>query len=248
MNKQIFDFLKAVLGQDGATAMRKAVARDPRIEYFLVPRTALGWALSKTEYEGQVPGTEIYVNFKKTSDTFTGVIAHNGQPAREFSGDQYTLAADITAGLGYEVGTFEGTDKLLATLGKSIDTLLKAQFWTNKLKKGAVDLPGTTHKPTQQTGPEEPQKPIAVQPSNKTKPKLPKLPMLKVNKEDLHKSCKTCAGVQFKENKFTGCICWRDLAKHTSTTMYSDGAVVEFSKSADRAAVHAFFKELMPHK
>lgn len=102
-----------------------------------------------------------------------------------------------------------------------------------------TELPGSTHKPTQQQGPQAAEAPTK-QPQMK-KPKLPKVPALKVEKSETAKECPACGGTQFQANKFRGCMCHRDLAKHVKTTSYSDGVVLEFST---REAFVAFRKLL----
>lgn len=248
MDKRTFSFLKSVLGTDGATAMRRAVAKDPRLESYLIPRTFLGWAISKSQYEGSMPGVDdVYVQFSKSESGYNGSIGKARQPVTPFTADnEFHLVAELIQAFGFDLAPFEGSDRSLSNLGKSVDALLKARSLTAKFEKAAQptqDLPGTTHLPTKPTGPEEPEKPIATQPAM-AKPKLPKSPMLKVAKKDLSKSCKTCSGIMFKSEKFVGCMCWRDLAKHATTTLYSDGAVVEFSKAADRQAVFALYREV----
>jgi hypothetical protein len=224
--------------------MRRAVAKDPRLEYYLVPRTILGWVLTKSQYEGQVPGTDVYVNFRKSEDGYAGSVGNRQIPVQSFDGDVFKCVAEIAVSMGFDTGSFEGTDRMLITLGKSVDALISARGYARELQKGDVERPGQTHQPTQQQGPEEPEKPISKQPSM-AKPRLPKVPgMLKIEKKDLAKSCGTCGIGHFKNGKFNGCMCWRDLAKHATTTMYSDGAVVEFSKGADYASIQALMKEL----
>lgn len=244
MDKQTFSFLKAILGNDGSLALRRAIAKDPRLESYLVPRALLGWALSKSQYEGSLPGVDnIYVQFSKTEKGYVGSLAKDSQPVTPFvSANEYHLVAELLTTMGYEGGAFEGTDRSLVNLGKSIDALLKARALTNVLVKG-IDLPGTTAKPIDQGAPAAPTKPQSQTQGKTTKPKLPKLPVLKVERKEFSKACKTCDGVLFKNQKFIGCMCWRDLAKHATTTLYSDGAVVEFSKSADSAAVRTLYRE-----
>ena len=102
-----------------------------------------------------------------------------------------------------------------------------------------TELPGQTHKPQTQQGPEAPQPP-AKQPTMK-KPKLPKIPALKVEKSEASRECPDCGGQQFKDGKFRGCLCHRDLAKSVRASSYSDGFVLEFT---DRVAFVAFKKLL----
>lgn len=249
MDKRVFKFLKSVLGSDGATAMRRATDKNPDLESYLVPRTFLGWAMTKSEYEGSLPGTsDVYIQFSKRETGYTGSIGKASSPVTPFVAEnEFHLVAELIQAFGYDVGAFKGSDRSLSMLGKSVDALLKARSLTDKLEKGIqpkVELPGTTAKPTMPTGPEEAAKPTNIAPKLSTKPKLPKSPMLKVAKKDLMKSCKTCSGAMFKSEKFVGCMCWRDLAKHATTTIYADGAVVEFTPAADRQAVFALYREV----
>lgn len=244
MDKPTYTFLKAVLGNDGAAAMRRAVAKDPRLEYYLVPRTILGWVLNKAEFEGQVPGTEVYVQFQKSEKTYSGSIGARTEPVRPFEGDIFQTVAEIATGMGFEAGSFEGTDRMLATLGKSVDALIQARGLTRQLVK--AEAPGPAHLPDSARG--APQAPLA--PTKQPKTRLPMrgkgkvaAPTLKVEKGDLKKSCAACGISHFKNGKFSGCMCWRDLAKHATTTIYSDGAVVEFSKSADPKMVQTLLRE-----
>ena len=243
MDAKTVSFLKAVLGSDGTTAMMRAVKKDSRLSHYLIPRTLLGWAMNKNEFEGILPGTELYVNFKKSENKYTGYVGNSEGTLSFGSIDEYSLVANIATGLNIETGVFEGTDKMLRNVGKSVDALLKAREAVRRLEKAAVELPGTTAKARKPKGPEAAQPPIK-QPPMAAKPKLPKLPILKVELKDLEKQCKSCGSKMFKNEKFAGCICWRDLAKHAHTTIYADGAVVEFSKTADKLSVQALCKEL----
>jgi hypothetical protein len=244
MNTSTISFLEAALGKDGATAMRRAATKDPRLLNYLIPRTLLGWTLGKTEFEGALPGAELYVSFKKSANGYSGSIGVGQHPVTPFvAKDEFELVAELVTGLGFDVQKFVGTDQQLVRLGKSVDALLKAREALQTLAKGGVDLPGTSAKPRAPKGPEEALAPTK-QPKTSAKPKLPRLPVLKVELKELSKSCKTCGGALFKAQKFTGCLCWRDLAKHATTTVYSDGAVVEFGRGADKSTVQALYKEL----
>lgn len=242
MNPVISNFLKAALGKDGATAIGRAISKTPELENYLVPRTLLGWALNKTEYEGQVPGVELYVSFNKSESGYTGTIGSSTVAAFTAS-DEYQLVAEIILGMGFDIKKFEGSDLQLARFGRSIDALLKATEAIASLSKANIDLPGQTAKPQKPKGPEAAEPPIK-QPAQGQKPKLPKLPVLKLETPAMDKTCKKCGGKMFKSQKFVGCMCWRDLAKHATTSVYLDGVVVEFTKNADKTAVAVLSKEL----
>lgn len=245
MDNTTFSFLKAVLGSDGATAMRRAVNRDPRLLHYLAPRTLLGWVVQKSQFDGVLPGVDnVYLNFEKSEHGYSGNIGVSQTPVVPFNAsDEYSLVAHIASHIGLETGSFEGTDRMLVSVGRSVDALLKAKEATKALQKEALDLPGRTaqaRKPQAPTGPAQPE----MQPKMAAKPKLPKIPAFKMELGASKKVCKTCGGKMFKSEKFVGCMCWRDLAKHSATTVYSDGIVVEFNKAADPIALHALLREI----
>ncbi len=241
-----FGFLSETLGNDGAVAVRRAVKKSPTLQGFLLPRTVLGWTIAKSEWRGTLPGfDQLYLEFVKSTGGITGKISMGSEPLRPLSvRDDIELAAEILSHFNVEVKKFEGGAAALARLGKSIDVLLKSREAIRALRKGAQELPGQTAQPREPEGPAEPQKPVSVQPKMaRTKPKLPKLPVLKVELDKMAKTCSTCGSHLFKAQRFSGCLCWRDLAKHASTTVYSDGAVVSFDSKADRASVQTLWRE-----
>lgn len=99
-----------------------------------------------------------------------------------------------------------------------------------------VDLPGKTAAPIAQQGPIPPQAPIAKQPKLPRPSQQFKAPSLKIGKTESLKCCNVCDGGQFVNNKFTGCICFRDLAKSIKTTAYSDGYALDFKTDFDKEA------------
>jgi hypothetical protein len=111
-----------------------------------------------------------------------------------------------------------------------------------------TELPGRTHQPTKQQGPEEPEAPqkqpkMTQQTQQQSlKPKLPKLSPLKIEKSEMEKECKSCGRKQFKNSKFVGCMCHRDLAKNIKTVIYSDGVVLEFGGNVPMAVASAIRK------
>ena len=108
---------------------------------------------------------------------------------------------------------------------------------------GKVELPGKSHQPTPQQGPDAPAPPMK-QPANAAAkpPKQPKLPSLAVGKSEAEQECGMCGGHQFENNKFKGCICFRELSKSITTTAYGDGYVLSFKPSIDSDAVKALIK------
>jgi hypothetical protein len=141
-------FMAAALGTDGAQALRKAAEREPQLDQILIPRAIVGW-LSFTaahEYEGPIPGIEnSYVQFQKSDSGFSGSITLNEGVYSFEQASIYHLAASIAMALGVETGTLDADvrDTVLVKLGKSIDTLAKAQVLMQELKSPKVLSPQT---------------------------------------------------------------------------------------------------------
>lgn len=261
-------FMVAALGKDGAGALRKAAQREPQLDRVLIPRAIVSWLTFTTnhEYEGSVPGFDnSYVQFQKSSDGFSGSISLNEGVYDFEKASVYHLAASIAMALGVDTGPLDVSvrDVVLAKLGKSIDTLTKAQVLMQELKTkklvskkkdeevNKVELPGSTHKPAAQQGPQgpiAPQKQPAMGQATqgaapKTKlPRPPRQPGLPVGKSESQQPCEACGGHQFENNKFKGCICFRDLSKSIKTTAYGDGYVLDFEPGIDAEAVRALMK------
>ena len=144
--------MAAALGTDGAQALRKAAEREPRLDQILIPRAIVGWLSFTTahEYEGQIPGIEnSYVQFQKSDDGFSGSITLNEGIYSFENASIYHLAASIAMALGVETGPLDADvrDTVLVKLGKSIDTLAKAQVLMQELKSPKALTPQviTTH-------------------------------------------------------------------------------------------------------
>lgn len=113
----------------------------------------------------------------------------------------------------------------------------------NQQQFGKVELPGRSHQPTAQIGPEGPTAPTK-QPASSNPNKKPKVPNLAIGKSEAESTCKVCGGHQFEGNQFKGCICFWDLSKSVTTTAYGDGYVLTFKPGVDRESVRALVKAL----
>lgn len=134
-----FKFLAAALSLDGAKALRKAVEREPALAEVLIPRTIIGWLNFTTEheYEGEIPGIEnSYVQFNKSENGFSGTISLEDGAYSFKDASIYHLAASIATAMGIQPGEVDPglRDQVLVKLGKSIDTLTKAQVLVGELK------------------------------------------------------------------------------------------------------------------
>lgn len=124
-------FLKAVLGADAASALKKAADRSDSLATVLGARTVVGWVglASRWGYEGEVPGLPgSYLRFAKAEKGFEGEI-RLGKNDYTFKGvDLPHVAAGLSVALGADQTPDEDLrDAELAALGQNIDLLLKTQ-------------------------------------------------------------------------------------------------------------------------
>jgi RimJ/RimL family protein N-acetyltransferase len=136
------DFLKAVLGTDGAQALEKAADRVPLLESVLVPRTIVAWLGSavRVQYEGEIPGiaNSYFAVRKSESDHLSGIVMV-GDEAHSFENESLLYVA---AAVGVAIGVngqkldpaLRGQD--LSKLGKSIDLLVRGRFASLLLAEG----------------------------------------------------------------------------------------------------------------
>lgn len=144
-------FLKASLGDEGAAALLKAVGREPKLASVLIPRAIVGWLsfVTQNEYEGAIPGIDnSYVQFTKAQTGFSGVLGLSDGVYEFQKSSLYHLASAISLAIGHEPESLDPAvrDIVLNRLGKSIDTLAKAQVVTQLLAKRAMGpMKLTTH-------------------------------------------------------------------------------------------------------
>jgi GNAT superfamily N-acetyltransferase len=136
------DFLKAVLGVDGAQALEKAADRVPVLDSVLVPRTIVAWLGSavRVQYEGEIPGVSnsYFAVQKSERDLLSGAVTV-GDSVHSFEDESLLYVA---AALGVALGvdgqkldpSLRGQD--LSRLGKSIDLLVRGRFAARLLAEG----------------------------------------------------------------------------------------------------------------
>lgn len=141
------DFLVAVLGQQGADALRKACQRDPSLVDVLVPRAILGWLrCNDFAYEGGIPGLEnSYLDFEKNEGgSYDGHVSlPDTEGLLDFQGAGLAqLAATVAAALGISVGSADPRlrDQVVVALGKHIDHLAETQIELVELRKSNLGL------------------------------------------------------------------------------------------------------------
>jgi hypothetical protein len=170
MDKHKYQFLREVVGDDGAAALIKATDSAPDLAWAIFPRVVMSWleVVSLGEYDGGIPGmngTNLALN--KSEAGFTGAI-DLGSVTYEFeNASLYHVAGSVAVALGVDQDRAPALmSPALAKLGKSIDllvrsrTLRKAQAAHQGGAQGKK-LPGQTAAPT---APKLPEAPISVQP------------------------------------------------------------------------------------
>lgn len=260
MNNTCYQFLANVLGKDGADALKKSIQAQPALTDVIVPRAILAWLGGVGNYEGSLPGYQnSYLQFKKHEKEYTGNITIGDETYVFERRDLAHLVSAVSISLGVERTPLSKSvkDTALLKIGQSIDLLAKANKVTKALpkvlpkevKKKVVepeeesvekaDSPAKTHVGFQPQEPDAPEPPTRVQTSVKSKSALKPL---KITKAESERCCSVCDGVQFKDNRFTGCICFSDLAKGIRTSKYSDGYALDFTSSVDFETYLALYR------
>lgn len=135
MDSTVLNFLKEILGAEGARSLMKAAEREPAIGYIVAPRAALAWIGSKNFFEGSVPGIEnSYLKFQKSEETYSGIVTLP-EANYQFEG---VSAAHLASAIAWASGisnseTVEIGDKTLAKLGKAVDALVEARYLAKKV-------------------------------------------------------------------------------------------------------------------
>ena len=282
MDAKKYDFLRAVVGDDGASALRKAADRLGDLEGAIVPRAIMAWlgVAARGDYEGSIPGVQdSYLDFAKNEDgTYSGSITI-GEGVFPFqNATVFHLAASISVALGAQEldddSRFKNMD--LVKLGKSIDIMAKAKFISNAedLAKDLVKaVPGPPHAPTLTGVPQiavapvkqvdkGPQPPPGQKPKKPpTEAKVPKatVPKLKVKipknepgggkkflvSDTAAKSeCGVCGLPLIKNEKFSGCMCFKETARYVTLTKNAGKTYINFSRSVDDDAIAAILDTL----
>jgi hypothetical protein len=260
MDTRRLQFISGVVGVDGASALAKATSQSADLEWAIFPRVVMAWleVVSQGEFNDHLPGVaETKLVLKKgESDKFSGSI-NIGEETYWFSDvSLYHVAGAVAVALGGDSDRVpELRSSALAKLGKSIDllvrarTLRKVQARQNGGGAKGAGLPGVAAAPK---APQGPQPPVEKQPQNSipgaaagTKPtaKLPvskptaKKPTLKVVKSAAKMTCVACGDQQFRNDRYVGCLCFRDLAKSVKTTITHEGYILEFGSNWDADAL-----------
>lgn len=139
MSKPIDSFIEEVLGEDGAAALRKGCDQIPELSNILHPRAVMSWVSFVAEYgyADKIPGTDNYLDIKKSEDGYMGSVMIDGQVLALSQASIAQVAAAVAVATGYpavQVPTLlKHAD--IVTLGQSIDVIIKANAATAALRK-----------------------------------------------------------------------------------------------------------------
>lgn len=144
MEARKLQFLKAVLGDDGASALSKAAERAPELGAALLPRTIMAWlgVAARDDFEGTIPGVEnTYLQFQKSEDRYSGSVSVGDDVYSFETATVLHLGACMAVALGFD---HERTsprlkDLDIQRLGKNIDTLVKARMAIAEIRKRALE-------------------------------------------------------------------------------------------------------------
>jgi hypothetical protein len=262
-----YDFLKAVLGQDGAAALKKAADRLGGLENVILPRAIMAWlsVAARNDYEGEVPGIDdSYLDFSKNHDgSFSGSIAFGDEVLPFQNANSFQLAASVAVCLGANdlEGGFDGID--LVKLGKSIDIMAKAKYVSN-LEELYKALPGPPQAPQvrgipeaatppsgpqRDKGPKQKKAPAVATQAKVTRPKIPSLkpkapkPKIAVPEAAKHE-CDECGMPLIKNDTFVGCMCFKDVARYVSLTKHQGKTYISFNDALDEDAIATILETL----
>jgi hypothetical protein len=202
---------------------------------------------SRWGYEGEVPGLPgSYLHLAKNEGGLEGEV-RMGKAQHTFKGADLALAAaSVCVALSADLPPDEDLrDAELVKLGKNIDILIatraaalaKAEESTSSeedsseessddLEKAGFTAPG---KQAEQRAPSGPQgegftAPVPTQVARKK----PRRAGLKLTQSEATSKCSVCEEPQFRGDRFVGCYCLRDLAKHAEADAVDGGYRLTF--------------------
>jgi hypothetical protein len=241
------NFLSSILGEVGAKALERASESAPLLRPVIVPRAIIAWlqTMGALNYEGNIPGVDnSYLSLQKNqTEDYTGAITIDNFLLTFEKSDLLNVAASLGVALKIDVGELDERLKRkdLTNLGKSIDLLVKSEV-IKQLKKAKAMDGSVPHqvplKPQTQGAPQAPSKQDPKQQLQGTVTAgqgiAPKAALrhkgveLKVDKSESEKSCEDCGKKFFKDDKFDGCKCLKELSKNVSTETIDGGYLLKF--------------------
>src|ERR1700744_943439 len=102
MDPRKLNFLTAVIGPDGARALTKATSASADLEWAIFPRVVMSWlevVSHASEFRGDLPGTDIKLNFRKSDDSYSGKVELAGEPYAFRDSTLYHVAGAVAVAL-----------------------------------------------------------------------------------------------------------------------------------------------------
>ena len=198
--------LTTLLGKEGTQAL-ETLLKSEDLASFIIPKAIVSW-LQKAEY-----GSLSLDGFDSLQKTGYGYSGTSKVGNLDYVFDKVTeqqVAAIVSVRLEKTMSPLV-KEIDLARLSKTIDLLIKAQK-PAKIEpveaKVAVDGPKKPEAPMPPVAPNE-----TVYRNNTVKKSF------MVSEKDTKTKCKLCGKSQFKDGKFSGCVCVRSLAKSVDTKL-----------------------------
>jgi|ERR1700690_538105 len=138
MNELQNKFLVAILGPDGAGALKMASERSEVLGQAILPRSVLSWVNGVGEFAGIIPGTDnLLSRFAKSEKGFSGYIdSHEFEDASLIH-----VCSAIAVALGAKDDCGDEAKSLdLERLGKSLDLLVRSKLVQDNLAKSEESL------------------------------------------------------------------------------------------------------------
>jgi hypothetical protein len=229
------EFLKHILGEDGLIALNRVANKVPLLKPVIVPRAVMAWlsTVGKLGYEGELPGLpNSYFALIKNEDSYAGALTIEDKIYTFEDVDILHVAASVSVAVGIDSDPIadEIKTKDLSNLGKSIDLLVKHELikqyqFTKSVNENEVEK-------------------IAKPLFKKQALDKPKVGKLLITKSEQSKKCEECGQAQFKNNRFEGCFCFKDLTKSINTINIGSNIYLKFKKDLDSDAVEALIAVL----
>jgi len=233
----MYIFFETLLGKQGFTVMESLAKSSTDLASYITPRVIVSWLRQSKYGTINLPKSCPIQSLEKTGYGFNGEALVKGLSYSFNKATEEQIAAIISVATDSNVHDVDFKDVNLARLAKTIDALVKVQI--NQYEHTEVA------KPLEPLTPQEPTQPNN-NPTKTAKPQDPRIktsriPRIKkkitIAKSDTNKICQLCQQKMFTANQFTGCSCFKPLAKNIISTVTDSSVVLSFSEDLDNDAV-----------